>query len=113
MAQACEPCFNCFQVALSCRVVQTDSVQWTLSQVCYPLSFTAVGTAIVSTHSCRDPSGDCSVPDGFLPIVDVQWRDVSFGPGQAYYHTPIYLPVGGDAVFALDASTFSHLSLAP
>ncbi|CAN6361832.1 unnamed protein product [Urochloa humidicola] len=80
-----------------------------------PLNFAAVGTAIVSTHSRRDPSGDNSVPDRFVPIVDVRWRGVTFGPGQAYYHTtPIYLPAAaGDAVFALDASTFSHLSLAP
>ncbi|CAL4905125.1 unnamed protein product [Urochloa decumbens] len=80
----------------------------------YPLNFAAAGTAIVSTHSHRDPSGDSSVPDGFLPIVDVRWRGVTFGPGQAYPYIPIYLPaVRGDAVFALDASSFSRLSLAP
>ncbi|CAL4942599.1 unnamed protein product [Urochloa decumbens] len=47
----------------------------------FPLFFSAVGTRIVATHR-RNPWDDDSVPDGFLPIVDVRSRGVTFGPGQ-------------------------------
>ncbi|CAN6348476.1 unnamed protein product [Urochloa humidicola] len=54
---------------------------------------------------------DQSVPV-FLPIVDVRWRGVTFGPGQVYHNNPIYLPVE-DELLALDTSSFRKLSFKP
>ncbi|CAL4934157.1 unnamed protein product [Urochloa decumbens] len=78
----------------------------------FPLFFSAVGTRIVATHR-RNPWDDDSVPDGFLPIVDVRSRGVTFGPGQVRHDLPIYLPVGGDGLFALDTITVRMLSFKP
>ncbi|CAN6335016.1 unnamed protein product [Urochloa humidicola] len=75
-----------------------------------PLYFAAIGTRIVATHR-RDLVGDQSVPV-FLPIVDVRWRGLTFGPGQAFHINPIYLPVE-DELLALDTSSFSKLSFKP
>ncbi|CAN6348587.1 unnamed protein product [Urochloa humidicola] len=54
-----------------------------------------------------------SVPDGFLPIVDVRSRGVTFGPWEGYPHLPIYFAVGDDEIFALDTTSFRTLSLKP
>ncbi|CAN6343827.1 unnamed protein product [Urochloa humidicola] len=80
-----------------------------------PLYFTAIGTRIVATHR-RDLCGDQSVPVS-LPIVDVRWRGVTFGPCQVgpcqvYPNNPIYLPVQ-DELFVLDTSSFRKLSFKP
>ncbi|CAN6339051.1 unnamed protein product [Urochloa humidicola] len=75
-----------------------------------PWNFAAAGTRIVSTHG----RNQVSVPDGFLPIVDVRSRGVTFGPWEGYPHLPIYIPIGDDEIFALDTSTsFRSLSLEP
>ncbi|CAN6343826.1 unnamed protein product [Urochloa humidicola] len=76
-----------------------------------PLYFAAAGTAIVSTHR-RDLCGEVSVPAGFLPIVDIRWRGITFGPGEVYHNNPIFL-TAGDALLSLDTSTFQTLTLAP
>ncbi|CAN6283028.1 unnamed protein product [Urochloa humidicola] len=78
----------------------------------FPLFFSAVGTRIVATHR-RNPWDDDSVPDGFLPIVDVRSRGVTFGPGRVRHNLPIYLPVAGDELFALDTIFVRMLSFKP
>ncbi|CAN6357130.1 unnamed protein product [Urochloa humidicola] len=84
----------------------------------YPLFFAAAGTRIISTHR-RNPWDDDSVPDGFLPIVDVRSRGVTFGPGKVLHNLPIYLPVAsaggsnGWLLFELDTITVRTLSLKP
>ncbi|RCV19564.1 LOW QUALITY PROTEIN: hypothetical protein SETIT_3G395800v2 [Setaria italica] len=77
----------------------------------YPMYIFAVGTRIVATYP-RDPFFDDSGPDDFLPIVDVRWRGVTFGPGRICQDIPIYLPVG-NAMFALDTCNFKKLSFEP
>ncbi|OEL14342.1 hypothetical protein BAE44_0024639 [Dichanthelium oligosanthes] len=76
-----------------------------------PSFFSAVGTRIIATHH-RNSFDDDSVPERFLPIVDVRSRGVTFGPGLLCPHLPIYLPVG-DELFSLDTYAFSMLSLEP
>ncbi|CAN6343939.1 unnamed protein product [Urochloa humidicola] len=84
----------------------------------YPLFFAAAGTRIISTHR-RNPWDDDSVPDGFLPIVDVRSRGITFGPGRVLHNLPIYLPVAsaggsnGWLLFELDTITVRTLSLKP
>ncbi|CAL4904982.1 unnamed protein product [Urochloa decumbens] len=83
----------------------------------FPLFFAAAGTRIIATHR-RNPWDDDSVPDGFLPMVDVRSRGVTFGPGQVLHDLPIYLPVpagggGAEGLFELDTITVRTLSLKP
>ncbi|TVT97061.1 hypothetical protein EJB05_57700, partial [Eragrostis curvula] len=80
----------------------------------YAEYFAAVGTRIVATHP-RNPFDVDSDPDGFVPIVDVRSRGVTFGPGKEYPSDPIYLPVGGAAgsLFAFDLCRFRTLSFEP
>ncbi|CAN6329859.1 unnamed protein product [Urochloa humidicola] len=76
----------------------------------HPLNFATVFTAIVSTHSGRDPSGDGRrlgarrvPPHRRRPVARRHLRPRAGLRLLPVYHTPIYLPVGGDVVFALDA----------
>ncbi|KAF8697833.1 hypothetical protein HU200_035321 [Digitaria exilis] len=75
-----------------------------------PWFFSAVGTKIMAMH--RRHSFDDSMPDGFLPIVDVRWRGFTFGPLQIIQDLPIYVPVG-EELFSLDVCSFRKLSLKP
>ncbi|CAN6343961.1 unnamed protein product [Urochloa humidicola] len=74
-----------------------------------PGHFAPAGTRIVAMHG----RNQLSVPDGFLPIVDVRSRGVTFGPWEGYPHFPIYFAVGDDEIFALDTTSFKTLSLKP
>ncbi|TVU45963.1 hypothetical protein EJB05_05473, partial [Eragrostis curvula] len=77
----------------------------------HAMYFSAVGTRIVATHP-RNSFDEEMDPDGFVPIVDVRSRGVTFGPGQLYPDDPIFLPVGA-GLYALDICRFSMLSLEP
>ncbi|CAN6343962.1 unnamed protein product [Urochloa humidicola] len=67
-----------------------------------PWLFAGVGTKIIATHG---------VPEGCLPIVDVQSRGVTFGPWKGYQHLPIFFPIDDHELFILDTFAFRSLSL--
>ncbi|KAF8762931.1 hypothetical protein HU200_008777 [Digitaria exilis] len=75
-----------------------------------PWLFASVGTKIIATHP-RDNFRD-SVPDGFLPMVDVHSKAINFAPGDTFHHLPIFFSGDGE-VYSLDSAGFKTLSLKP
>ncbi|CAN6357154.1 unnamed protein product [Urochloa humidicola] len=67
-----------------------------------PWLFAAIGTKIIPMHG---------VPEGCLPVVDVQSRGVTFGPWKGYQYLPIFFPIADHELFILDTFAFRSLSL--
>nr|TKW22991.1 LOW QUALITY PROTEIN: hypothetical protein SEVIR_4G264100v2 [Setaria viridis] len=71
----------------------------------FPQHFTsAFGTKIMGMHHNDS---------GAVQIIDVRTRSVLFGPEPNYPAYPIYFPVGGDRLFALDSGCFDLCRFPP